>query len=464
MKTRTRILAWLLISSGFAAAAFAAGTEPVRRGVAAAEPVVRTSIGTLDGMPAAAAPAEFPLLRYPQVASAESQAATAAGTSVSQQAVVSNLGFIQWVWFTSFSSSIIDEYRYYYIDLPAGANQFVIGMTSPVAPADIDLYVRYGAKPDSSHWDCRPNLSAGVNELCDFTGKIRAGRWWFALRTAAPYAGAGMTTWCLTSLGVAFQPWDFNAGTAGVSGDAMTDIVWHNTTTGANAVWLLNTAGAVIGSAYLPSIDANTKVVGAGDFNGDGIPDVVVRNSVTGANTVLFLNGPGLTGSTALDSVPDPNWQIVSVADMNSDGMPDIVWRNSSTGANAVWLMNGTTTASSVYLPAVADLNWHIVGVVDFNLDSKPDLVWRNISTGVNAVWYMNDTAVIGSAYLPGMKSGLWDVAGVGDIDGNGTPDLIWRDGATGTNAVWFLDNTLTNIGSVYLPSLPTDWIMTGPR
>jgi FG-GAP-like repeat len=469
MRVRTRILAWFLISLGFAITAFTADSENARPG-AAAEPVIRTSVvEARDGRPVAPpAQAEAPLFLHPPLF-AESQTAMAAdasaGTGNALSAIVSNLGEVDWYWYSQrFTSSSVGEFKYYYIDVPSGANSLHIGFCCIAPTADADLFVQYGAKPDSTHWDCRPNLGPGVNENCDFAGKIRAGRWWFALRTAAPYS-TGISTWASTNGGVKVQPWDFNPGTAGATGDGMTDIVWHNTA-GYNAVWFMNTAGVSIGGAYLPSTsDPNWQVVGAGDFNGDGIPDVVVRNPVTGQNAVWFLNGSTLTGSIALDSLPDPSWEIVSVADMNSDGMPDLVWRNKSTGSNAVWLMNGVSVMSGVYFPTITDTNWRIAGIADFNNDGKPDILWRNNTTGAVAVWYMNDLAVMGSTYLTSLKSGLWDLVGVGDMDGDGVPDLIWRDGGSGANAVWLLNYGSLGIKTaIYLPSLSTDWIMTGPR
>jgi hypothetical protein len=116
--------------------------------------------------------------------------------------------------------------------------------------------------------------------------------------------------------------------------------------------------------ASLPTVtDQTWQIVGVGDFNGDGSPDILWRNTSTGADVVWYMNGATMTSWAALSAVTDQTWQIVGVGDFNGDGSPDILWRNTSTGADVVWYMNGATMTSWAALSAVTDQTWQIVGV-----------------------------------------------------------------------------------------------------
>ena len=75
----------------------------------------------------------------------------------------------------------------------------------------------------------------------------------------------------------------------------------------------------------------------AADVNGDTRPDLVWRNTSTGANVVWYLNGTAILNQASLPSVPDLAWQIVAAADVNGDMHPNLIWRNAITGTNVVW-------------------------------------------------------------------------------------------------------------------------------
>jgi len=163
-----------------------------------------------------------------------------------------------------------------------------------------------------------------------------------------------------------------------------------------------------VSAAFVAKIAEPAFHVARADFNGDGRADILWRNSSTGENYLWLMNGTTITGEGSVRTEPDQNWKVAGVGDFNGDGTADILWRNSSTGENYVYLMKGTTITGEGYL-AEADLNWQVAGVGDFNGDGKADILWRNSSTGENYVYLMNGTTNTG-AYLRTLADLNWQV------------------------------------------------------
>src|SRR2546422_1001633 len=68
------------------------------------------------------------------------------------------------------------------------------------------------------------------------------------------------------------------------------------------------------------------------DFSGSGKSDILWRNSSTGQNVLWLMNGATVASAPALATVADLNWTIAGARDFNGDGKADILWRNKSTG------------------------------------------------------------------------------------------------------------------------------------
>src|SRR5437762_2674792 len=130
------------------------------------------------------------------------------------------------------------------------------------------------------------------------------------------------------------------------------------------------------------------------DFDGDCKSDVLWRNSATGEDYLWLMNGLTIASGGFLATVDDPAWQIQGTGDFDGDGKADILWRNLSTGENYLYVMNGLTIASGGYLRTVADQAWQVKGVGDFNGDGKADILWRNSSTGENYLYVMNGLTI----------------------------------------------------------------------
>jgi len=208
-----------------------------------------------------------------------------------------------------------------------------------------------------------------------------------------------------------------------------------------------SSAPPITSVAITPVADPAWIVAGIGDFDGDGHSDILWRNTLTGENSIWLMNGSSVSSSSFIQSVPDRNWAVVKIGDFDGDGKADIVWRNPRSGQNCIWLMNGVTIASSAFLPTLADPNWTIAGVGGFNgtLNAttgrvKTDILWRNPYTGQNAIWFMDGTTLSSSAFMTS-ASPAWTIAGVGDYNGDGKADILFQK-TDGTPVIWTMNGT----------------------
>ena len=69
-------------------------------------------------------------------------------------------------------------WKYYYIDVPSGAASLVVDLYN--LTDDVDLYVRYNAKPDLAGHDCTSQYGGTSSEKCTFNAPS-AGRWWIGV-------------------------------------------------------------------------------------------------------------------------------------------------------------------------------------------------------------------------------------------------------------------------------------------
>jgi hypothetical protein len=220
------------------------------------------------------------------------------------------------------------------------------------------------------------------------------------------------------------------------NGDGLSDILWRNSSTGANTIW--RSARSATSQSMAGVTDLAWKIVGVGDFDGDGKDDVLWRNSSTGANTIWRSASSATT--QAMTGVTNLAWKIAGVGDFDGDGKDDVLWRNSSTGANTIW--RSASSATPQAMTGVTNLAWKIAGVGDFNGDGRDDVLWRFSSTGANTIWQSASSAA--PQAMTGVTDLAWNIAGVGDFDGDFKDDVLWRNSSTGANVIWKSANSAT--------------------
>ncbi len=85
-------------------------------------------------------------------------------------------------------SATTGNWKRYTWDIPAGVSTLTVSISG--GSGDADLYMRFGAQPTTSSWDCRP-YKYGNNETCTFTNPS-SGTWHIGLRAYASFSGVTM--------------------------------------------------------------------------------------------------------------------------------------------------------------------------------------------------------------------------------------------------------------------------------
>ena len=302
----------------------------------------------------------------------------------------------------------------------------------------------------------------------DLTGVGRSDILWRNASTGENYLYPMNGTTILAGDGYVRTVADLNWTIAGIGdfdGDGRADILWRNTSTGQNYVYLMN-GTAILAEGYLRTVaDLNWTIAGVGDFDGDGKDDILWRNSATGENYIYLMNGMAIRTESYLRQVADLNWKIVGVGDFDGDGKADVLWRHAASGQNYLYPMDGTAIKPGEgFLRTVADLNWQVKGVGDFDGDGAADILWRNAATGENYLYPMHGRTIKPTeGYLRTVADLNWQIAAVGDYDGDGKSDLLWRNASTGQNYLYPMDGTIIKPTEGYLRTVPVgNWTVVG--
>ncbi len=81
-----------------------------------------------------------------------------------------------------------NEWKYYTLEVPAGMSTFNVDIYG--GSGDADLYIRYGAQPTTTSYDCRP-YKGGNTESCAVNNPT-AGTWHIGIRAYRAFSGVNM--------------------------------------------------------------------------------------------------------------------------------------------------------------------------------------------------------------------------------------------------------------------------------
>ena len=219
--------------------------------------------------------------------------------------------------------------------------------------------------------------------------------------------------------------------------DSNSDILVYSPTSANAVIHIMNGATAGENQEIAASIPPNQRLAGVGHFNrtSDSKSDILWHDVSSGANEVWLMDKFTILSQVALPAV-DSNWELVGIGDFNGDGHSDILWRK-NTGHNVIWLMDGTTVlpeSGNIY--TVTDFNWKIVAILDIDGDGKSDLFWRNQATGFNVIWLMDQLTIksSGNTLVVPLE---WQIAATGNFGAAG--NILWRKqlAGSGFSIVW---------------------------
>jgi len=108
--------------------------------------------------------------------------------------------------------------KYYSLAVPAGASNLKFTMSG--GTGDADLYVRFGAAPDSATYDCRP-YAGGNAETCTISN-IQTGTYYVMINAYSAYSGVTLTG-------------SYSTGTPPPTGNVLTNGVPVSSLSGASA-------------------------------------------------------------------------------------------------------------------------------------------------------------------------------------------------------------------------------------
>ncbi|XHF14920.1 M4 family metallopeptidase [Archangium gephyra] len=154
--------------------------------------------------------------------------------------------------------------KYYSLDVPAGQANLVFDMSG--GTGDADMYVKFGAIPTASTYDCRP-YTGGNAESCPFTNPA-AGTWYVMINPFSAYSGVSLK--------------GTYGGTGGGGGTPVTTTINDSVATGAQDNF--GPYSVVAGTKF--------KVV----MSGSGDPDLYVRFGAA-PTTTTYNCRPYLSGA-----------------------------------------------------------------------------------------------------------------------------------------------------------------------
>jgi vibriolysin len=227
--------------------------------------------------------------------------------------------------------------KFYSLAVPSGASN--LSFTISGGTGDSDLYVRFGAAPDLSSYDCRPYLS-GNSETCTITN-IQAGTYYVMLNAYSSYSGVSLT----------------GSYTGGATGHLVINEVEYDEigTDSAEFVEIYNGTGAAVslsgfslvlvnGSGNTPYLTVDLSSAGslaAGQYL------VVGSSSVTASPGALKINFTGVNDNIQ-NGAPDGVALVKSGALVDALSYEGSITAAAIPGVGTVSLVEGTALSASV--------------------------------------------------------------------------------------------------------------------
>ncbi len=208
-------------------------------------------------------------------------------------------------------------------------------------------------------------------------------------------------------------------GTGRTAAGKSTDDVYLKSADNVVGAWTTDAAGKVNGWTTIGNFDADTQVLGLGDFDGNGQTDLLLRNT-NGTVGCFLTDGTGWHEFRSLGN----EWQIMAIGDLNGDGRDDMVLKNDA-GMTGCWLTRANCSVMWTNLNTVPT-GYSIVGTGDFNGDGISDVLLKK--GNYYGAWIVRNGNV--KEWMGLGNLGNITVEEIADFDGDGSDDLRIRTAA----------------------------------
>src|SRR5262249_5478953 len=121
------------------------------------------------------------------------------------------------------------------------------------------------------------------------------------------------------------------AGIGYFNGNASSDVLWHNTVSGQNLIWDIQNDqyDPATNITALPTPSACWTVAGIGAFGGNGASDILWHNTISGHNLIWIIQNNQYAGGAILPTTPT-SWSVAGVGDFTGSGTDGILWHDAS--------------------------------------------------------------------------------------------------------------------------------------
>jgi subtilisin-like proprotein convertase family protein len=203
-----------------------------------------------------------------------------------------------------------------------------------------------------------------------------------------------------------------------MNGDGVADIIWQNTATGQVAVWYLDGSGAVTGSAVIAVVaDPAWVIVDAAEMSGDAHTDLLWINTSSGLIVQWLMNGSGGVNSTRVVTAAPGGWSLKASKNVVGSSVADLLWQSTDAAGNLViWEMNASGGVSnSIFVGATGSAAWQAQKLVQV-FPSQQGIVFRNTSTNQLAYWALNASGAVVSTGVFGTAPAGWEIRASGSF------------------------------------------------
>ncbi len=244
---------------------------------------------------------------------------------------------------------------------------------------------------------------------------------------------------------------------------SQSNILWHNSTTGAVEI-RVTSSDAMLSVSVADSSNTNLVPKDIGDFTGDDKPDILFHNQNSGMVLLWEMDGTTKIRNINILANSNTNLQVAGIGDFDGDGDNDIATFNGNSGALVIWVMEGVTKLRNEVVLSGANLNLAPRGVGDMDSDGIPDLVLRNNNSGAVRVWTMNnDFSRKGNEYIRSGSNTNLELRGVADMNGDGNNDILNYNTNTGMLRSWLMDGDLAIIDNAeIIQEVDLGWSVRG--